>query len=74
MHSGWRPTRIHVSIVREPTRLVLEVADDGRGGANVTGAGLSGLRRRVEAIDGRLVILSLPGEGTTWRAELPCGF
>ena len=40
---------------------MLEVADDGRGGADVAGAGLSGLRRRVEAIDGTLVVVSEPG-------------
>jgi signal transduction histidine kinase len=69
-HAG--ATRIDVHIVREPTTLVLEVVDDGRGGANPDGQGLHGLRRRVEALDGTLTILSPSGGGTTLRAELPC--
>jgi signal transduction histidine kinase len=69
-HAG--ATRIDVRIVREPTRLVLEVADDGRGGADPGGSGLSGLRRRVEALDGTLTIASPSSAGTTLRAELPC--
>jgi signal transduction histidine kinase len=67
-----RATRIDVRIVREPTRLVLQVRDDGRGGADASGAGLSGLRRRVDALDGTLTIESPSGGGTTLRAELPC--
>jgi signal transduction histidine kinase len=69
-HAG--AMRIDVRIVREPTRLVLEVVDDGRGGANADGQGLRGLRRRVEALDGTLTITSPPGGGTTLHAELPC--
>jgi signal transduction histidine kinase len=53
--------------------LVLEVTDDGIGGAAVgEGSGLRGLADRVEALDGRLMISSPPGRGTTIRAELPC--
>ena len=51
-------TRIEVRIVRRPKSLVLEVTDDGRGGADPAGAGLTGLRRRVEALDGTLLIVS----------------
>ena len=46
--------------------------DDGPGGADPAGNGLSGLRNRVEALDGILVVRSNPGEGTTVHAELPC--
>jgi signal transduction histidine kinase len=55
-------------------RLVVEVADDGIGGADVAGgSGLRGLADRVDALDGRLLVVSPPGEGTSVRAELPCG-
>ncbi|NUR77528.1 MAG: hypothetical protein HOQ28_14740 [Thermoleophilia bacterium] len=67
-------TRIDVRIVRDPSTLVLEVADDGLGGADPGGSGLTGLRRRVEALDGKLTVASRPGAGTTLRAELPCAF
>ena len=40
--------------------------------ATPTAAGSAGLRNRVEALDGILVVLSNPGEGTTVHAELPC--
>lgn len=58
--------------------LVVEVADDGPGGAaegpgDGGGAtGLAGLRRRVEALDGTLAVRSAPGVGTEIRAQLPC--
>jgi signal transduction histidine kinase len=65
-------TRITVRIMRDPARLVVEVRDDGRGGADVAGAGLTGLRRRVEALDGTLAVTSPSGGGTVLRAELPC--
>jgi signal transduction histidine kinase len=53
--------------------LVIEVADDGIGGAGVgRGSGLRGLADRVEAIGGRLMVSSPPGRGTTVRAEIPC--
>jgi signal transduction histidine kinase len=67
-------TRIAVRIRREPERLLVEVADDGRGGADVAGSGLVGLRRRVEALDGTFVVTSPSGGGTTLRAELPCAY
>jgi signal transduction histidine kinase len=53
--------------------LVIEVTDDGIGGAGVgRGSGLRGLADRVEAIGGRLTISSPPGRGTAVRAEIPC--
>jgi signal transduction histidine kinase len=65
-------TRIDVSLSREPGALVVEVRDDGKGGADPSGSGLTGLRHRVEALDGTLSVESPSGRGTTLRAELPC--
>jgi signal transduction histidine kinase len=65
-------TQVTIRVGREPGRLVLEVADDGTGGADPAGGGLSGLRRRVEALDGTLTVTSPPGGPTLVRAELPC--
>lgn len=51
----------------------ITVDDDGAGGADErTGTGLTGLRQRVESVDGTLRIGSEPGEGTQIRVELPC--
>jgi signal transduction histidine kinase len=65
-------TRVDVRIARSYGRLVVEVTDDGRGGADPSGTGLSGLRRRVEALDGTLQVMSPEGGPTTVRAEMPC--
>jgi PAS domain S-box-containing protein len=52
--------------------LMVKVSDDGVGGADLErGSGLRGLADRVEALDGRLIVTSPPGRGTTVRAELP---
>ncbi|MEU4337110.1 histidine kinase [Micromonospora lupini] len=51
----------------------MRVHDDGVGGADLTGRGLSGLMRRVAALDGRLGVTSPAGGPTTVLAELPCG-
>jgi signal transduction histidine kinase len=54
-------------------RLVVEVTDDGRGGADASqGSGLTGLVGRVEALDGTLVVISPTGGPTVVRAEIPC--
>jgi PAS domain S-box-containing protein len=63
----------HVTVAARPSdgRLVVTVADDGRGGANPGGGtGLCGLADRVEALRGTLEITSTPA-GTVLRAELP---
>jgi signal transduction histidine kinase len=70
-HSG--ASRALVRLAGADGTVTVEVADDGRGGADVAGSGLTGLRRRVEALDGRLTVTSPPDHGTTIRAELPCG-
>ena len=62
-----------VTLRQRDGRLLVEIADDGPGGATAGGAGLTGLRHRAEALDGTLLVLSPPGRGTTIRVELPCG-
>jgi signal transduction histidine kinase len=63
---------VRIAIRRAGSRLVVEVADNGPGAADPRGGGLSGLRQRVEALDGTLEIDSPEGIGTTIRAVLPC--
>jgi signal transduction histidine kinase len=55
-----------------PDRLLIRITDDGKGGADITGAGLDGIRRRVEALDGALTVDSPAGGPTVVAAELPC--
>jgi len=63
-----------VTLTRSPSGVIVEVSDDGVGGASADGGtGLRGLADRVEAFDGRLHVWSPIGEGTRLRAELPCG-
>jgi signal transduction histidine kinase len=69
-HSG--ATRVDISVVRRDGMLEVEIGDDGVGGADESGGGLVGLRRRVEALDGTLTVESPTGGPTTIRAELPC--
>jgi signal transduction histidine kinase len=67
-------SEVRLAASREDGVLVLEVADDGIGGAATGGgSGLRGLADRVEALGGRLTVSSPPGRGTTLRAEIPCG-
>jgi PAS domain S-box-containing protein len=63
---------VRVTATRSSSHLVLEVDDDGIGGAapSVDG-GLSGLVDRLAALDGMLEVSSPPGEGTRVRATLP---
>ena len=65
-------TRSWVQLSAEPGCLVVVVGDDGRGGADPEGSGLAGLRARVEALDGRLTVLSPVGEGTVLEVGIPC--
>jgi signal transduction histidine kinase len=60
-----------VSVALEDDRLVIEVVDDGRGGAGAEkGSGLRGLSDRIAALDGTLDVFSPVGAGTRVRAEL----
>lgn len=64
---------VAVSIARVNGRAIVEIADDGIGGADPSvGSGLRGLVDRVEALDGRLQVESPRGQGTRIRAEIPC--
>src|SRR5215212_710007 len=68
-----RATQASVRVSRRDGAAVVEIADDGVGGADETaGTGLQGLADRVAALDGTLRILSPPGAGTVVTAELPC--
>ncbi|MEU6058570.1 sensor domain-containing protein [Streptomyces sp. NPDC047097] len=61
-----------IDVWQVENRLMLQVADDGRGGAAITaGGGLAGLAERLDAVDGILAVHSPLGEGTTVTAELP---
>jgi PAS domain S-box-containing protein len=61
-----------IRVAREGGRLVIEVSDDGVGGADAgSGSGLRGLADRVEALGGAFTVASAPGAGTTLRAALP---
>ena len=65
---------VKVTVDRCERSLLVEVADNGTGGAVARpGSGLEGLADRVAALDGRLVVDSPPGQGTRVTAEIPCG-
>ena len=65
-------TKASVALTQRDGQLLVEVGDDGAGGADpARGTGLRGLAGRVAAIDGRLEIESRPGRGTIVRACLP---
>jgi signal transduction histidine kinase len=65
-------SRANVDLARDNGLLVVEVSDDGVGGADPgKGSGLRGLTDRVEALGGHLHVSSETGLGTTVRAELP---
>jgi signal transduction histidine kinase len=70
-HSGAARLRVHGRVLGDT--LVVEVRDDGSGGADpALGSGLAGLADRVAAVDGRLLLSSPPGGPTTIRAEIAC--
>jgi signal transduction histidine kinase len=68
-----RATMARVDVDRADDGLVVEVIDDGVGGADSErGSGLRGLADRVEALGGRLRVWTPLGGGTRVRAEIPC--
>jgi signal transduction histidine kinase len=69
-----RATVVRVDVEEQRHRLCLTVRDDGVGGADAAaGSGLLGVRDRVEALDGTLVLDSPPKGGTAARVSLPIG-
>jgi signal transduction histidine kinase len=68
-----RASSASVDVTGQDSVVVVEVADDGVGGANSEhGSGLRGLADRVEALGGKLRVWSPSGGGTRLRAEMPC--
>jgi signal transduction histidine kinase len=65
-------SHVRIDVTQTGTSAVVEIVDDGTGGADPRGSGLRGLRDRVEALDGSLTVASAQGQGTMLRAELPC--
>ena len=66
-------TAATVEVARKRGQIVVEVVDNGVGGADTeTGTGLRGLADRVESLGGRLLIWTPTGGGTRVRAEIPC--
>ncbi len=64
----------HVALEVKDGALCVHIWDDGRGGADpARGSGIVGLRDRVEAIGGTMVMTSPPGKGTSLLVELPIG-
>jgi PAS domain S-box-containing protein len=63
---------VSLRIASSDATVVVEVSDDGVGGADpATGSGLRGLADRIEALGGSLEVVSPPGAGTSLRAEIP---
>jgi signal transduction histidine kinase len=68
-----RASRAEVTVRRSGDALTLVVYDDGVGGADPAGQGLSGLAARVAGVDGRLWVNSPAGGPTSVEVVLPCG-
>ena len=62
-----------VTVSVDESRLNLQIADDGVGGVESRGHGLSNIMDRVNALDGEVTIVSPPGQGTRLEVRIPCG-
>jgi signal transduction histidine kinase len=71
-HSRASHAKVMVEGHGYPGTLTIMVSDDGIGGADLRGPGLSGLADRVSGVDGRLSVESPAGGPTIIAAELPC--
>jgi signal transduction histidine kinase len=72
-HSRASAAKVWVEGRGYPATLTVVVSDDGVGGANPDGTGLTGLADRVNGVDGRFSVESPSGGPTIIAAELPCG-
>jgi two-component system, NarL family, sensor histidine kinase DesK len=68
-HAGARGVTIRVR--KEAAAVIMEVADDGRGGRIVPGNGLNGMRERLDTVGGTLSLWPNPTGGTLLRASVP---
>ncbi len=66
--------RVEIRLEQHGDDVFVEIVDFGPGGADAAGGGLTGLRQRVEALDGVLSVTSPLGVGTQIEAVLPCGW
>ena len=66
-----RATQAGIEITVEAGELLIRVSDDGIGNADPAGAGIAGLRARVQAVEGRLAVHSPAGGGTVVEARMP---
>jgi signal transduction histidine kinase len=62
-----------VTVCVDESKLNLQIADDGVGGIETRGHGLSNILDRVNALDGEVTIVSPPGRGTRLEVRIPCG-
>ncbi len=68
-HSG--ATGVTIRVRKENAAVVMEVADDGRGGRIIPGNGLNGMRERLDTVGGSLTVLPNNERGTLLRASVP---
>jgi signal transduction histidine kinase len=64
-------SRIEVTVERQDNQIVARVVDDGKGGADRTGSGLTGLTDRIAALGGAITVTSPPGQGTQLEVLIP---
>jgi signal transduction histidine kinase len=71
-HAGANRLDIRIRPLDGADAIEVEVEDDGHGGADESGRGITGLRQRAQALDGTLAVSSPEGGPTVVRAVLPC--
>ena len=64
-------TGVTIRVRNEPKSVIVEVADDGRGGRIVPGNGLNGMRERLDSVGGTLALMPNEEGGTLLRASVP---